>query len=75
MMSNLSYTPYQLLKLYFTNKSLINIYNDKFKSSLTKGIDRLSGVQFSKQAKFQLKVINKKCLKGEYIFSPYLELL
>jgi hypothetical protein len=74
-MNNLSHTPYKLFKSFFTVKSLNNIYKDKFQASLTKGIDRLSGVQFGKQAKFQLKVINKKCLKGEYIFSPYLELL
>ncbi|MBD1838310.1 reverse transcriptase domain-containing protein [Coleofasciculus sp. FACHB-501] len=74
-MSNKSKTPYQLLKSYFKIKSLKEIYNNKFSLSTTKGIDRLSGIQFIKQAKLQIKVINNKCLKGTYKFSPYLELL
>lgn len=68
-------TPYQLLKSHFKIKSLNGIYNEKFSSSTTKGIDRVSGIQFKKQSKLQIKVINKKCLKGTYKFSPYLELL
>jgi retron-type reverse transcriptase len=74
-MSNNSQTPYQLLKSYFKVKSLKEIYDNNFKSSTTKGIDRLSGVQFRKQARLQIRVINKKCLQGTYRFSPYLELL
>ena len=74
-MSNNSQTPDQLLKSYFEIKSLEKIYNDKFKSSTTKGIDRLSGIQFAKQTKSQIEVIHNKCLKGTYKFSPYLELL
>lgn len=74
-MSNNSQTPYQFLKSYFKIKSLKEIYNEKFKLSTTKGIDRLSGIQFKKQATSQIQVINKKCLEGTYRFSPYLELL
>jgi RNA-directed DNA polymerase len=70
-----SQAPYQLFKSYFKIKSLKEIYNDKFKFSTTKGIDRLSGIQFIKQTKLQLRVIHKKCLDGTYRFSPYLELL
>lgn len=70
-----SQTPYQLLKSNFKIKSLTEIYNQKFKSSKTKGIDRLSGIQFGKQSKSQIRVIRNKCLKGTYKFSPYLELL
>jgi RNA-directed DNA polymerase len=70
-----SQAPYQLLKSSFKIKSLKEMYNEKFKFSTTKGIDRLSGIQFRKQSKSQFTVINKKCLNGTYRFSPYLELL
>lgn len=72
---NISETPYQLLKSHFKIQSLKEIYNQKFKLSRTKGIDRLSGIQFGKQSKSQIRVIHKKCLEGTYKFSPYLELL
>lgn len=68
-------TPYKLLKEYFKIKSLKEIYINKFQSTTTKGIDRLSGRQFKKQATSQIRVIKKKCLNGTYKFSPYLELL
>ncbi|MGF1981110.1 MAG: reverse transcriptase domain-containing protein [Nostoc sp. CmiSLP01] len=69
--------PYQLFNSYFQIKSLNKIYNENLKLTLTttKGIDRLSGIQFKKQAKVQMRVIRKKCLQGTYKFSPYLELL
>ncbi len=73
--SEISRTPYQWLKSYFRIKSLKKIYNQKFQSSKIKGIDRLSGSQFRKQAKEQIRVIHNKCLRGTYKFSPYLELL
>ncbi|AFZ04462.1 reverse transcriptase domain-containing protein [Calothrix sp. PCC 6303] len=73
--SHFSQTPYELLKSSVKIKSLKKIYDDKFESSTTKGIDRLSGIQFRKQSKSQFKVIKKKCLNGTYRFSPYLELL
>jgi retron-type reverse transcriptase len=73
-MSNNSQAPYQLLE-YYSIESLNQIYNDNFKTSTTKGIDRLSGIQFAKQASVQIEVISNKCLQGTYRFSPYLELL
>lgn len=68
-------TPYTLLKEYFKIKSLKEVHYKNFKSTKTKGIDRINGEQFSKQATSQIRVINKKCLNGTYRFSPYLELL
>lgn len=67
--------PYVLFKSYFRIRCLKEIYNDKFKSSTTKGIDRLNGVLFEKQSNVQIKLIHNKCLSGKYKFSPYLELL
>lgn len=68
-------TPYTLLREHFKIKSLKEIHNQKFKSTNTRGVDRISGRQFSKQTVSQLRVIKKKCLNGTYKFSPYLELL
>jgi len=73
-MSNNSPASY-LFKSYFRIKSLKQIYNNKFQTSTTKGVDRLSGIQFKKQSRVQIRVINNKCLQGTYRFSPYLELL
>ncbi len=74
-MISTSLTPYHLLKSYFTIRSLNEIYKDRIRLNTTKGIDRLSGVQFEKQAKSHIKIIHEKCFKGTYKFSPYLELL
>ena len=68
-------TPYILLKEHFKIKLLKEIYYKKFKSTKTKGIDRVSGEKFSKQATSQIRIIKRKCLNGTYRFSPYLELL
>ncbi|NJM23889.1 MAG: RNA-directed DNA polymerase, partial [Richelia sp. SM1_7_0] len=68
-------TPYTLFKKHFQIQSLKEIHNQKFQSTKTKGLDRISGRQFSRQAVPQIRVIKKKCLNGTYKFSPYLELL
>lgn len=68
-------TPYTLLKEHFRIKSLKEIHYQKFKLTKTKGVDRISGRQFSRQIIPQVRVIKKKCLNGTYKFSPYLELL
>lgn len=67
--------PYKLLQVFFSKSSLKNIFENKFKESKAKGIDRLNGFQFEKQIESHLKVINKKCLSGTYKFSPYAEVL
>jgi len=74
-MSSTLQTPYQLLKSYFTLKYLKEIYDEKIKLNPAKGIDRISGVQFERQAKSHIKIIHEKCLNGTYRFSPYFELL
>lgn len=74
-MTNTSQTPEQILTSLCQIDSLNKIYEEKFKHNTTKGIDRINGSQFEKQAQSQIQVIHDKCLSGTYKFSPYLELL
>lgn len=74
-MNSVQQTPYQLLKAYFKIEVLNKVYNEKFRFSVSKGIDRINGSQFQKQTQLQIKVIHDKSLSGTYRFSPYLELL
>ncbi|WP_044209483.1 reverse transcriptase domain-containing protein [Coleofasciculus chthonoplastes] len=74
-MTNTSQTPEQILTSLCEIDSLNKIYEEKFKYNTTKGIDRINGSQFEKQAQSQIQVIHDKCLSGTYKFSPYLELL
>ena len=74
-MTNTSQTPEQILNSLCEIDSLNEIYEEKFKYNTTKGIDRINGSQFEKQAQSQIQVIHDKCLNGIYKFSPYLELL
>ncbi|ACT48741.1 reverse transcriptase domain-containing protein [Methylotenera mobilis] len=67
--------PSKLLEVYFSQIELKKIFDNKFKDSKAKGIDRLNGSQFEKQSVNHLKTINKKCLSGTYKFSPYAEVL
>jgi RNA-directed DNA polymerase len=67
--------PYRLFESNFQINSLNKIYDEKFKSSKTKGIDRLSGIKFENRAKEHIRIIHKKCMGGTYKFSPYLELI
>lgn len=74
-MTNTSQTPEQILTSLCEIDSLNEIYKEKFKYNETKGIDRINGSQFEKQAQSHIQVIHDKCLNGTYKFSPYLELL
>lgn len=70
-----SLPPYKLLKCFFSVSALNKTYRDKLEKSPTKGLDRLNGFQFSKQLNGQVSVINKKCLSGKYLFTPFAEVL
>ena len=50
-------------------------FDEKISKKDSRGIDGLNVSGFEKQKDAQFKVINKKCLKGSYNFSPYLEKL
>ena len=68
-------SPSELFRTYFTIKSLENTYDTKIRPKFAKGIDRLSPSQFAAQSDTQLKIVKNKCLKGNYKFAPYREIL
>jgi RNA-directed DNA polymerase len=65
----------ELFSNLFSERSLIEVFKDKFSSARAKGIDRLDGFQFSTKAEVELKTASEKCLSGSYRFSPFLETL
>ncbi len=66
---------YEIFKRNFKHSKLLEIFDAKFSQVESRGIDRLSGKQFSSRAHEQLKIASRKCLSGTYKFTPYLELL
>lgn len=52
---------------------LIDVFKSEFSKIQSKGVDRLNGFQFSDRAEEHLDVASRKCLEGNYRFSPYLE--
>lgn len=67
--------PYKSFQIKFRQSNLRSIYEEKFKNTRLRGIDRLDSSHFSRRSKIELKHISKKSLSGTYKFSPYLELL
>ncbi len=67
--------PSKLFRKNFSQRSLREGFYKKVKRKNTKGVDRADPNNFEKNLNENIKVINKKCLKGTYKFSPYLELL
>ena len=59
----------------FQSDQLLQVYESKFASSTTKGVDRLNGTQFRARAREVLSIVSEKCLAGAFRFSPYLETL
>jgi RNA-directed DNA polymerase len=57
----------------FKPSALIEVFQEKFAESSTKGVDRINGFQFSSRAMADLTVVSNKCLRGSHRFSPYLE--
>lgn len=68
-------TSYKALQYYFRIKTLKAIFQEKFRRDKNRGVDRVSGPQFEKQSLAQIRIIQRKSLKGTYNFSPYLELV
>ena len=67
--------PSQIFRKNFSQKSLKEGFHQKVKKKNTKGVDRVDPNTFGKNLSDSVKTISKKCLKGTYKFSPYLELL
>lgn len=57
----------------FKPSALLDVFQEKFAESATKGVDRINGFQFASRAAAELATASNKCLKGTYRFTPYLE--
>jgi RNA-directed DNA polymerase len=62
-----------LFAQFFAPIELFNAFNERFSQSRSKGVDRLSGRQYSSRAEVDLAIVSKKCNLGTFRFSPYLE--
>lgn len=60
---------------YFNLDFLKELFQTKIKKSRSKGIDKISVVDFEKSLDENLNIITRKVLNGTYTFSPYLEIL
>ena len=64
-----------LFDTLFSPDALEAVFKAEFASTTGKGVDRLNGFQFALNAKTELLVASVKCLKGQYRFAPFLEVL
>jgi len=60
---------------YFNADYLTELYNEKLSNSKVKGIDKLNSISFSKRLGNEIEIIKRKVISGNYIFSPYVEVL
>lgn len=67
--------PYKLLSVFYSVGELKKTFNEKYLESGTKGLDRLNGGQFNKKIDEHCSIINRKCMSGQYEFTPYAEVL
>ncbi len=67
--------PSQIFRKNFSQQSLQEGFCRKVRQKNTKGVDRADPSGFEKNLNENIKVISKKCLRGTYKFSPYLEFL
>ena len=58
---------------YFIEKNLTVLYENKYKNSKSKGLDKVNCLNFKKDN--ELSIINRKVLDSSYVFTPYLEIL
>jgi RNA-directed DNA polymerase len=59
----------------FSHEGLLEVFDEKFRNSTGKGLDRLNGLQFAMRAEDQLSASATRCRLGSYRFAPYLEVL
>jgi len=60
---------------YFNIDYLKGLFHSKIKKSKSKGIDKISVIDFELNLDNNLEIIIRKILNGTYKFSPYLEIL
>lgn len=70
-----SLPPYKLLAIFFSEIELKKTFKEKYLTSGTKGLDRLNGIQFNEKIDEHCSVIKRKCMSGQYAFTPYAEVL
>lgn len=68
-------SPEALFSDLFNPDSLLEVFQEKFASTTSKGIDRLSGFQFGLTSKSTLATASNKIMAGQFRFSPFLEVL
>ena len=66
-------TSKSLFEELFSPNALLDIFLKKFAESPSKGIDRLNGFQFNRNAADEFQVVSRKCNDGDFKFTPYLE--
>ena len=64
-----------LFKSLFSADALLDTFNTEFSKSAGKGIDRINGFQFSERSQKELAIASRKCINGQYRFTPFLEVL
>ncbi|WP_367304069.1 reverse transcriptase domain-containing protein [Burkholderia multivorans] len=65
----------EIFSALFSAAALSDVFNARFSSARSKGIDRLSGFQFAQRSATTLAVTSTKCANGSFRFTPYLEVL
>src|ERR1035441_372192 len=68
-------TALQLFNKKLNKKYVLNLFNENILDGSSRGIDGLTAEKFNENIEENLKTILKKCKKGNYKFSRYLELL
>lgn len=64
-----------LFDALFSPEALFEVFEKKFQKTSAKGLDRLSGPQFSRFAPEELISVSRKCADGRFRFTAYLESL
>src|SRR5882762_9450911 len=64
-----------LFERLFATEALLARFEQSLSRSSGKGVDRLNGFQYAARSKAEFPIASTKCLSGEYVFSPYLEVL
>ena len=65
----------QNFKKHFIAENLNELFSKRLRNSRSKGIDKYNAKTFEMDYLKKLENIEKKCLKGDYEFTPFLELL
>ncbi len=60
-------------EVLFAQEQLLEQFHRRHIDSRSRGLDRHDGKSFAAVVDFELTIASKKCLSGEYKFTPYLE--